>query len=365
VGNPLSSLTSVLNQYNSSNELTADASFTYQYDRNGNLTSKSNASGTTTLVWDFENRLSSVTLPNNGGVVTYAYDPCGRRISKAGPAGTAIYAYDGANVVTEYDASGNTVAAYTQGGAIDGPLAMSRSGAVSFYHADRLGSVTSMTNGTGSAVAAYVTDSFGKPIQTAGTVTNPFRYTARKWDSETNLYYYRARYYDAQIGRFISEDPAGFGAGNDSYVYVFNSPVNLTDPTGEDPETDRNITVLLNIFPGSELHAYAGGQYVLIHKPCFEAFRILVAQGFETGLFPPFNNPRHHAGGWEFRTRGRGPGFHFRMPYPPDPTDPVGMGSPLSPCPGSNCTLDQFHMDPNNPLGGNWWEHFKDFLRAW
>ncbi len=45
MGNRLSSLTSALNQYNNSNELTSDASFTYQYDHNGNLTSKSDSSG--------------------------------------------------------------------------------------------------------------------------------------------------------------------------------------------------------------------------------------------------------------------------------------------------------------------------------
>jgi YD repeat-containing protein len=64
VGNRLSSITSAVNQYNSSNELTSDASFTYQYDNNGNLTSKTDANAATTrYTWDFENRLSSVVLP--------------------------------------------------------------------------------------------------------------------------------------------------------------------------------------------------------------------------------------------------------------------------------------------------------------
>jgi hypothetical protein len=47
------------------------------------------------------------------------------------------------------------------------------------------------------------------------------------------MYYYRARYHDAAIGRFISEDPMGFGAGDSNlYRYVGNSPTNFTDPTG-------------------------------------------------------------------------------------------------------------------------------------
>jgi RHS repeat-associated protein len=36
----------------------------------------------------------------------------------------------------------------------------------------------------------------------------------RELDRETGLYYYRARYYDPKVGRFISEDPIGFSAGD-------------------------------------------------------------------------------------------------------------------------------------------------------
>src|SRR5207253_2629166 len=44
--------------------------------------------------------------------------------------------------------------------------------------------------------------------------------------------YYRARYYDSQTGRFLSEDPARFGAGPDFYPYVGNNATNLRDPLG-------------------------------------------------------------------------------------------------------------------------------------
>lgn len=44
--------------------------------------------------------------------------------------------------------------------------------------------------------------------------------------------YYRARYYDLSAGRFTSEDPLGFGGGENFYRYVYNSPIGLTDPAG-------------------------------------------------------------------------------------------------------------------------------------
>ncbi|NEZ56463.1 RHS repeat-associated core domain-containing protein [Adonisia turfae] len=59
-------------------------------------------------------------------------------------------------------------------------------------------------------------------------------YTGRERDDATGLIYYRARYYDPTVGRFLSEDPLGFDAGDANlYRYVFHSPTNYTDPSGE------------------------------------------------------------------------------------------------------------------------------------
>ena len=50
----------------------------------------------------------------------------------------------------------------------------------------------------------------------------------------TNLQPFPHRYYDSRIGRFLSEDPAGFSGGDiNFYRYVKNNPINLVDPTGE------------------------------------------------------------------------------------------------------------------------------------
>jgi RHS repeat-associated protein len=59
--------------------------------------------------------------------------------------------------------------------------------------------------------------------------------------SESNLSYYRARYYDQSAGRFVSEDPFGFGAGVDFYRYVYNSPAGLADPMGLSPADVQRI----------------------------------------------------------------------------------------------------------------------------
>ena len=45
--------------------------------------------------------------------------------------------------------------------------------------------------------------------------------------------YNRARYYDQNTGRWISQDPLGFDAGDSNlYRYVNNGPATVTDPSG-------------------------------------------------------------------------------------------------------------------------------------
>src|SRR5579859_118482 len=101
---------------------------------------------------------------------------------------------------------------------------MLRSGATSYYQADGLGSVTSLSNTAGALAQTYTFDSFGNQTASNGSLTNPFQYTGRELDSETMLYFMRARYFDPASGRFISEDPVTFLGGHNFYTYVGNWP---------------------------------------------------------------------------------------------------------------------------------------------
>jgi RHS repeat-associated protein len=204
-------------------------------DANGNtLTDASGKSYTR----DFENRLTQAVVPGTG-TVSFKYDSFGRRIQKSSPLGTTNYLYDGrsagANVIDEVDNNGNVLARYTQGKGIDQPFAELRSGTASYYEQDGIGSVTSLSSSAGALANTYTYDSFGKLTGFTGTLTNPFQYTGREYDSETGIYDYRARYYDQNVGRFISEDPIGFKGGIDFYAYVKNRSLNFTDPTGYCP----------------------------------------------------------------------------------------------------------------------------------
>jgi RHS repeat-associated protein len=109
---------------------------------------------------------------------------------------------------------------------------MLRSGTTNFYDIDGLSTVTSLSNAAGSLAQTYTFDSFGKQTASSGSLTNPFQYTGREFDSETNLQFSRARYYDPSTGRFLSEDPIKFDGGVNFYRYVGNDPADYNDPYG-------------------------------------------------------------------------------------------------------------------------------------
>jgi RHS repeat-associated protein len=207
----------------------ADA-VSYAYDSNGNLTQKVDGSTTWTYEWNAENQLTRV-LSNGSEVARYKYDPLRRRVEQVAGATTTKWAYDGEDVLRE--TSGATIWKYVHGPGIDEPLAKEDGGgALTYFHADVLGSVAKTTNQAGATVASYSYDAFGS--LTGGAAG--YGYTGREWDPHAGLYYYRARYYDPGNGRFLSEDPLRFIVGTNFYPYVENRPTNSRDPLGLAPD---------------------------------------------------------------------------------------------------------------------------------
>ena len=257
VGNRLTSLGVASYSYNNSNELTSSSQGGYTYDSNGNTLT--DAAGRS-YAWDFENQLTQVTLPNSGGFVTFKYDPFGRRIQKSfthnGASTTTNYVYGDDDVIETADQNGNELAKFAQGQHIDEPLAESTPSGLDFYEQDGLRSGTSLTNSSGALAQTYTFDSFGNTTNSSGNAANPLRYTGRDFDSETGLYYYRARYYDPGVGRFLSEDPIRFEGATNFYVYVSDSPTNLTDPVGLCPPDGCPPPNTHNPQPRSSCSAY-------------------------------------------------------------------------------------------------------------
>jgi RHS repeat-associated protein len=242
------------------NQLQTDGTWNYHYDTEGNLSWKINPS--TGIIWrygyDDANRLVSAletwnTNPDWGVVpqgtgpdqfeVDYHYDVIGNRIEvivtdyQGGNRNADTrFAYDGPNAWADLSSTNQLLTRRVYLDGMDQLVArISAGGVPAWYLTDRQGTVAALTDGAGHLVDQYQYDAFGNILsQLSAPWGDRYTYTAREYDSLTNRYYYRWRFEDALTGRFLSQDPLGFGAGNPNlYPYVGNSPTNATDPTGQ------------------------------------------------------------------------------------------------------------------------------------
>ena len=231
------------------NQVLADAAYNYEYDAEGNLIGKTErASGMVSrYAYDHRNRLVRFEQSSAGGILLaaadYVYDVFDRRIVKSVdrdgsgplPPQETHFVYDGLNAWADFDGGNRVLARYLHGTGLDNLLARWRpDGGSAWYLGDHLGSVRDMVDAAGAIVNRRAYDSFGQLVsQTNPAAGDRFGFTGRESDPELGLYYYRARYFDPQLGRFVSQDPLGFAAGDSNlYRYVGNAPLTARDPLG-------------------------------------------------------------------------------------------------------------------------------------
>ena len=143
--------------------------------------------------------------------------------------------YDGERIIAERE--GNSwVVRYLLGLKSCGQVV---NGQVRVYHADRLGSVRWVTDGSGNLVASYVYEGFGKVVGQSGGGGGPYQFCGL-WgyrnDNDAGLLHVGARYYEVETGRWVQKDKwLGSIVTSQSlncYAYCMMNPVVFVDPAG-------------------------------------------------------------------------------------------------------------------------------------
>jgi RHS repeat-associated protein len=136
------------------------------------------------------------------------------------------------------DANGDTVEERFQisaGGRSIAEIVRTTSGDETLYfHTDRLGSAETISTSAGQSFEQRF-DPFGAPDPTNATITRA-GFTGHAHDDDLGLIDMKGRVYDPLASRFTTADPImqepHWSQGMNRYAYVFNDPINATDPSG-------------------------------------------------------------------------------------------------------------------------------------
>jgi RHS repeat-associated protein len=223
---------------------------TFCYDSAGNVLDTvacSQEQSGHTYVYDAEGHLQSppaVGAGNSQFAYTYFYDGDGNRVQKcdANPCtsgtttGLLYWLGVGGEVLDESSRTGTMQEEYVY---FDGQRIARRDVATNdahYYFSNHLGSSSVITDSSGNVQEQTDFFPYGGIAYTIGGDENRYKFTGKERDSESSLDNFGARYFASTMGRFLSPDPISGTLANpqslNRYVYVFNNPLTLTDPTG-------------------------------------------------------------------------------------------------------------------------------------
>jgi RHS repeat-associated protein len=231
------------------NEYTSFAGVPQLHDDNGNLIDD----GTNRYQYDFANRLRRVIRKSDNAVIAvYRYDAHSRRSERivrntAALKDQVTYLYDEWREIEEQKAG--SIQQHVYGIWIDELLTLDRDvnndGRIDetlFYHQDDKTHTIALTD-IKNGIADHITyDAYGIPASKSNK--SSYLFSGRRYDPETGFYYYRLRYLNPIIGRFIHRDAVRYWVINllNGYSYVVNNPIRFLDPTGLQPQRDRDCT---------------------------------------------------------------------------------------------------------------------------
>jgi RHS repeat-associated protein len=261
-----------------------------------------------------DEHLVGVSSINPNHTYQMAYDALGRCVKRTVDGVKKYYIYDGERPILEYNATGGLVGYNLYGKGIDEILmrydpTLTQEPRTFYYQQDHEGSVTRLVNGNGDIIEKYRYDVFGNPLilapnntgRSVSIVSNRFMFTGREFSNLFGFYEYRARAYNPLLGRFMSEDPKLFDAGNyNLFRYCHNDPIDMTDPMGLDaiPNGDGTYHFVLrsDIVVSNTIGGYVVNKSDGIARQCAGAAQFLTGTRMADGTL--HDAPRAGNHGW-------------------------------------------------------------------
>jgi RHS repeat-associated protein len=224
----------------------------FEYDAAGNLTEKRRVNPTNrtdetiTYIYNDQDQLSAIQNETTR-IADYGYDHKRQRIYSNHP---GPQTYDGEKIYY-WDLQGRIIGeenqSYSQSNAATVRYIYSGNQKVAMARPKNLNNLAE-----GEDMFYFINNAQGTPVMIVDAAQNPvskinldewgnegiiqgseaeINFTGKKLDAKTCLYYFNQRYYDPEIGRFLTEDPAG--QCFNPYLYCGNNPLVYTDPDGQ------------------------------------------------------------------------------------------------------------------------------------
>lgn len=283
----------------------------YTYDANGNLMAGAGRS----VIWTSFDKVQRIAKGDKA--VEYAYDSDHERATEymfvnGVRERTTVYLNPAAGAGLYFEQETGTAGLKRKhfvsvGGLTIGVMVFNGSSwAMRYWHQDHLGSVSAVTDEAGNMVERLGYEPFGKRRYSTGAtdingalagVTTDRGFTGHEHIDEVGLVNMNGRVYDPGLGRFLSADPVvqspGVLQSYNRYSYVWNSPLNSTDPSGyvslhnEWTNLWHNQTVqaVVTVAIAYVSYGYGGAWYSAAYTAAYTGARVAYDSGsVEEGL---------------------------------------------------------------------------------
>lgn len=223
---------------NQPHAVTAANGVSYGYDAAGNMTSR----GASTIVYNALNNVESISTSGTE-VSRFRYGPSDQRFHQRNVAGGVVtdtfYVVPG---VYEEEISAGTTEQRVYVGDMLLHRTINGTPQENYLLRDHLGSVAVIADDQGQVIERVMYDPWGK-VRTAagadngtGPVNGSRGFTDHEHLQDLGLIHMNGRIYDPLIARFLSADPfvqaPSYSQSYNRYSYVWNNPLNTTDPSG-------------------------------------------------------------------------------------------------------------------------------------